>query len=350
MNDMDVQEAKKQFIDFLYTRGVYKRSVSEDLYLTRCPFCGDSRTRYDTGHFYILISPNTDNQMVYYCQRCQEHGKVNDEVIALLDGDDSVRESISYINKHGTRVKSKNDSGKQFLYFDWVIPDGVHGAYQRKIDYIENRLDISLTDDLMKQLKVIVSPYDFLIQNDIKKYTYSSNMMNILERCYVGFLSMGNSHILFRDITDSHEYSWLKYPITKESSHNYVMYSYDTEIDICSDEPLCVNLAEGVMDTIGVKEYFYHGVSTTDISVCGRNFYSAVQRLIAMGLFGENITLNLYLDNDRQYNNNKNTMSISGYIVDTMKALYGKVCVFQNLIGKDFGVKKESIMLDKKIM
>ena len=32
-----------------------------------------------------------------------------------------------------------------FLYFDWVIPDGVHGAYQRKIDYIENRLDIMVS-------------------------------------------------------------------------------------------------------------------------------------------------------------------------------------------------------------
>lgn len=346
---MNIQQAKKQFIDFLYTRDVYSRPVTEDLYLTRCPYCGDSRTRYNTGHFYILIAPETDNQMVFYCQRCQEHGKVNSEVISLLDGDDDLLDAVGYVNKHGKRTKHNQGTDKQFMYFDVCLPDVVNPAYQKKIEYVENRLDIKLTEDVQQKLKVIVSPYDFLIKNEITDLMYKPNMMNILERNYVGFLSTGNSHILFRDITDTYEHPWLKYPITKESRRNYVSYSYASDTDVYSEESHIINLSEGVMDAIGVKEYFHKDHESISIAVCGRNYYAMIRYLISLGLFGMNTTLNLYMDNDKQFNNGRE-MVLPRYLIETTKALFGQVCVFRNLIGKDYGVKKDKIILDKRIL
>lgn len=345
---MDIREAKQQFIDFIYSRPGYKRTVNRNLYLTRCPYCGDSRTDLNTGHLYILVSPEETSRMVFYCQRCQEHGVVGDELVTLLDGDESVRGAVGVINTKGTT--SKKTSSKQFTYFDAILPDEVPPAYTKKIKYIENRLGISITNDLMKKLKIVVSPYDFLIANDIKKTMYKPKMMNILERDYVGFLSTGNSHILFRDIANTHSEPWLKYPITPESKSNHVSFSYDVGVDIFSKDEITVNFSEGVFDAIGVKEYFHKdNPNTVDIAVCGMNYYAMIKYLVHIGLVGSNVSLNMYLDNDKEFNNGKE-WKIPRYMKDVTKALFNRVAVYRNLIGKDYGVKKEEILLDKKLL
>lgn len=345
---MNVVEAKQQFISFLFGRPAYKRAVSHDLYLTRCPFCGDSRTTLNTGHLYILVQPDTNNKMVYYCQKCQEHGIVGSELVTLLNGDESVMSSVLDINKKGTA--SSKSYGGEFKPFNAVIPDIVAPAYVKKIRYIENRLGITIDEQMIQDLRIIVSPYDFLVSNDIKKIQYKWNMMNCLERDYVGFLSTGGSHILFRDITGTYKLPWLKYPIFPESKYNHVLYTMSSVVDVFSRDTVTVNLSEGVMDAVGIKQHFY---STTEhdvnIAVCGRNYYATLKWLVSMGIFGSNVNVNFYLDNDQQYNNGKE-MEIPAILVDRVKALFGEVYTYKNLIGKDFGVTKDKIMRDRRIL
>ena len=345
---MDIVDSKQQFINFLYSRPVYIRAVNHDLYLTRCPFCGDSRSTAHTGHLYILIKPDTNYRMVYYCQKCQEHGTVGHELITMLDGDDDVLNCITNINK--TAVSAPNVKDVGFHSFESVLPDTVGPNYVRKIRYIENRLGISIDDQLRKDLKIIVSPYDFLVANDIKDIRYKKNMMNCLERDYVGFLSTGGSHILFRDVTGTHEFSWLKYPIYPESKYNHVFYSYSGDIDIFTKETTTINLSEGVMDAIGIKQHFYkENCNDVNIAVCGRNYYAIIKWLVSKGIYGSRVDINFYLDNDAQYNNGKE-LRLPDVLIDRTKALFGRVAVHKNLIGKDYGVTRDKIMIDRKLM
>lgn len=350
MISLGIIEAKQEFIDFLYSRPVYIRAVSRDLYLTRCPFCGDSRTTARTGHLYILVKPDTNYKMVYYCQKCQEHGTVGQELVTMLDGNESVLNCVMGINKTAISA-SHTQQEVGFRSFDVSLPDIVAPAYVKKVRYVENRLGISIDKTLMRELKIIVSPYDFLVMNDIKETRYKKNMMNCLERDYVGFLSTGGSHILFRDITDTHEYSWLKYPIFYDSKYNHVFYSYSSgDIDVFDKDPITVNLSEGVMDAIGVKHHFYKDVSNDlNIAVCGRNYYSIIKWLVSIGVFGSQVKLNFYLDNDAQYSNGKE-LALPNALIQRVKALFGQVTTYKNLIGKDYGVAKDKIMLDKRVV
>ena len=59
---MTTREIKEKFISQLYERDIWIRKVSEDQYVTRCPFCGDS-SNPSHGHFYIKLNLN-DNQNI----------------------------------------------------------------------------------------------------------------------------------------------------------------------------------------------------------------------------------------------------------------------------------------------
>lgn len=347
---MTITEAKDAFVHFLFSRPVFTRTVEESrgLYVTRCPFCGDSSTTERTGHLYILVRPDTDFKMVYYCQKCQEHGVVGKRLIAELDGDNSVLDCVTSINKDA--VNEISSRGEEFTTFDVKIPDTVNPAHHRKIEYVEKRLGIPIDNTMRQDMRLITSTYDFFILNEIKKASYKKNMMSIIERDYVGFLSAGGSHILFRDITDTHEFAWLKYPIFRDSLYNHVFYTYAGEIDIFTKDRITVNLSEGVIDALGIK-YHFNVDSKNDINIaaCGRNYYVIIKWLVSKGIYGKNVDVNFYLDNDKEFNNGKD-LPLQKDTIEVTKSLFGKVRRYKNLIGKDYGVPKEKIMLDNRLL
>lgn len=347
---MTITEAKDVFVRFLFSRPVFTRTVEEarGLYVTRCPFCGDSSTTQRTGHLYILVQPDTDFKMVYYCQKCQAHGTVGRRLISKLDGDSSILNCVDSINKEA--VNEIMSRGEEFTTFDVKVPENINPAYYKKIAYVERRLGIDIDDSMRWDMRLIASTYDFFILNNIKKANYKTYMMNLIERDYVGFLSAGGSHILFRDITESHEFPWLKYPIFRESLYNHVFYTYSSEIDIFTEDPITVNLSEGVMDTLGVK-YHFNKDSKNDVNIaaCGRNYYTIIKWLVSKGIYGKNVDVNFYLDNDKEYNNGKE-LPLQKDVIEVTKSLFGNVRKYKNLIGKDYGVPKEKIMLDRKMV
>ena len=95
-----------------------------------------------------------------------------------------------------------------------------------------------------RKMKVITSLRDFLIYNNIRKLTCENYVANYLENNYIGFLSSGNSHILFRDITNKNQIRWYKYPITKESSTNRILNLSINGIEFTGKE---------VYDKLGLK-------------------------------------------------------------------------------------------------
>ena len=350
---MTNKEIKEDFIQALFSRpGIWTRKVNDTEYRTRCPFCGDSMKNPNTGHFYIKVNVNDNYPIQCYCFLCEEGGVLQPSTLSLLDIDDvSLKSEMSTMNKTSDKVDKKGMiNNVEMKTFDYDLPEITLGP---KTKYIEDRLGIhGFQKEEFQKMKVITSLRDFLLTNNIKRITCKTMIANKLEDHYVGFLSYGNSHILFRDITNKEELSWVKYPITPESGANRIFYSMQSEIDLFTSEEIIINLAEGVMDILSASYNLgYNGPNILNICVSGKYYDSLILFLVSMGFVGSNITINIFADNDAVFNNkNQNkTTSLTYYqkMLEKYKCLFGNVYVYYNLKYKDIGCHRDDIKLQK---
>lgn len=350
------EEIKQEFIDFLTNRDVFFKPVHDGWYKTRCPYCGDTEKTLRDGHFYIKINLYDNYAMGFNCFKCGETGVINEETIELMGGDDNLKQDIKILNKKSKRINKKQViSQEKLLYFDfkYSFPDRNKLYQERKLQYIEDRLGIQLSDNDILDFKIITSLSDFLVLNDINWYPFERTILNKIESKYVGFLSNGNSHIIFRDVTDTEKFFTIKYPIKKECMANKIFYSVRGGIDIFTKDDIIINMAEGVMDIMGVVKHFNQNKQNTiNISVTGKYYDVMINRLIQMGLIGSNITINIYSDNDEMFNHNKNyystTIDCYRKTLSKFKPLYNKINIYYNIKAKDFGYPKEKISIIKK--
>lgn len=343
---MNTKEIKQKFIDSLYERGEYIKKVNEIQYRVRCPFCGDSKKNENTGHFYIKVNVDDNYPIVYHCFKCEEEGVVTNEVLSALGIDDvELKESISTMNKHSDNFKAMQFvRGEETIFFPYKRPNANRG---NKITYIENRLGCKLSDDDIDRMKIITSLKEFLILNKINELTCPTSYAYKIEDHYVGFLSFGSAYILFRDITEKEEMRWIKYPISKESMRTKAFYSMESEIDIFTPETIYVNLAEGILDVLSFyKNLGYNLPNALQIAVSGKSYEPILRKLIMMGFVGDNVVLNIFADNDEMFNKkavNPTTVNYFKRRLSKMKHLFKEVNIHYNLIGKDFGVRKDQI-------
>lgn len=347
---MTNKEIKEAFIDSLYSRGEYMRQVNEVQYRTRCPFCGDSRSDLNTGHLYIKINPEDNYPMVYHCFKCEESGIVNDNLLLALGIDDiNLKSSISSLNKTSDKIKGqKYFDDDKIVNFGYKLPEVKD---YKKIEYIEERLKVSITDEDIRKLKIITSLKDFLIYNNIKEITMENYICHNIEKNYVGFLSFGGAYILFRDVSNKQYYKWIKYPVTEESRGCKLFYSIENSIDVFSRENININLSEGVMDILSLyKNLEYNSNNDLNIAVGGKQYLPILNTLSGMGFVGSNINLNIFSDNDVIFNKKaKNPTDVRYFkkLLNRQKYLYGNTNIYYNLIDKDIGVGLNKIALKK---
>ena len=331
--------------------GSYYREVDDRRILIRCPFCGDS-TNPRHAHLYIVLNIENNYNPGYICHKCGEHGAVNEDFLTMLDiANPNLKAELHVLNKTSER-RSHNGYTEEtkMEYFDYKIPMIRRGS---KTAYLEERLGRSFSDQELKDCKVITSLYDFMTQNQIpeNEYRYPAWQMNILERDYLGFLTYGNSHILLRDITNTHDLSWLKYPITLQSAENNVIYTLAAELDPLSPKPIIINICEGVMDIVSVcYNLGYDKPGTLNVCITGNHYEKFILFLINLGLVGSNITINIFADNDAVFNpkaKRKTTLPYFQKVFRKAKYLFGSIYVYYNVIGKDCGVPRDKIRLQK---
>lgn len=347
---MTNKEIKEYIIKCLYDRDDWIKQVTDIEYRTRCPYCGDSANE-NTGHFYIRINPYDNYSIVYNCFKCQESGILTNETLQMLGIDDvNLKSSVLTMNKTSDKLDKKYLLEKdELVTFDYELPTPSRGE---QTTYLENRLGISLTDEDLKNLKVITSVKDFLRFNGIDRITCEPWYLNKLEHHFLGFLSFGNSHILFRDISGKEKIPWVKYPITPKSRENRIFYSIATEMDPFTTDPITINLTEGIMDIISAcYNLGYQKKNTLNIAVTGKHYRSMLLQLVSMGFVGSNITVNLFSDNDEKFNRKQGyeTTTIKYYRkhLHSYSKIFGSINIFYNQIGKDIGVPKNKIILKK---
>lgn len=353
---MNGREFKQKFLIALLSRDEYIRQVSEVQFQTRCPFCGDSQSNLHTGHFYIRCDINDNFPIVYNCFKCPENGVMNRETLEKLGiTDTSIVSSIKDVNKKFVSIDGMNIIiGESFKTFPLSAPDPKHNLW--KVKYIENRLGVKVTRDFAKKTKLITSFKDFIKSNEIQTLNCNPHVAKLFEDDYIGFLSYGNSHILFRDVTERNQYSWLKYPILPKSSSNYVAYSLESVVDIFTDETITINLCEGIFDIISIcYNLGYNKDNCINMCVCGKSYKKIIERLITQGLFGYNVILNIFSDNDKKYNKGKknNYDTTLEYYRKAFKEyliLFKEINVYYNQSSKDCGVKRDQISLKKYLL
>jgi hypothetical protein len=347
---MTNKEIKLAFIDSLYGRGEYIRQVNDIQYRTRCPFCGDSKSNLNTGHLYIKINPDDNYPMVYHCFKCEESGVVDDNLLLALNiGDINLKSNITTLNKTSDRIKGQKFlTDDEVINFNYKLPEVKD---YNKIKYIEDRLGCNLSIEDIEKFKIITSLRDFLICNNIKEITMENYICHNIEKNYVGFLSFGGAYILFRDITNTQQYRWIKYPTTNDSRGCKLFYSISNSIDVFTKDNININLSEGVLDILSAyKNLNYNNSNDLDIAVCGKQYLYVLNTLSSMGFIGSNINLNIFSDNDEVFNNKNNKPTNIEYfkkLLHKNKYLYNSTNIYYNLIDKDIGVSKDKIKLKK---
>jgi hypothetical protein len=347
---MTNREIKLAFIDSLYGRGEYIRQVNDIQYRTRCPFCGDSKSNLNTGHLYIKINPDDNYPMVYHCFKCEESGVVDDNLLLALNiGDINLKSNITTLNKTSDRIKGQKFlTDDEVINFNYKLPEVKD---YNKIKYIEDRLGCNLSIEDIEKFKIITSLRDFLICNNIKEITMENYICHNIEKNYVGFLSFGGAYILFRDITNTQQYRWIKYPTTNDSRGCKLFYSISNSIDVFTRDNININLSEGVLDILSAyKNLNYNNSNDLDIAVCGKQYLYVLNALNSMGFVGSNINLNIFSDNDEIFNNKNNNPTNIEYfkkLLHKNKYLYNSTNIYYNLIDKDIGVAKDKIKLKK---
>lgn len=340
---MSNRDTKIRLINALLSRNVFIRKVNDVEYQTRCPYCGDTQKNFNDGHLYIKINPNDNLPIVYNCFKCPAHGVLKYDDLELLGVEDvSFKQDMQSLNKSADKFSSYDYQVKD-LFFEYKIPE-INGI--KKIVYIEDRLGIQLSNDDIKNTKIITSLKDFLLLNDINYVTCKPNFAKLLDRDYVGFLNNNNSYILFRDITNSNKISWFKYPITNESKGQRNFYSISSEIDLYTKDKITINLSEGIMDCLSIAYNIHENKldNSLNIAICGKFYVNVIKYLIGMGFVGNNICMNIYSDNDHT-----DDTSIEYYrkVFKRFSFLFGELNVYYNMLSKDCGVPKNNILLQK---
>ena len=344
------RETKLKIIDALFGREEWTKQVNSVEYRTRCPYCGDSLNE-NTGHLYIRIDPDDNLPIVFHCFKCEESGVLRAETLAMMDINDvGLKSELATLNKTADKLDGKNISqDKEMLYFDFQLPDIRLG--DEKIKYVENRLGVKIPEEDYEKIKIIPSLYDFLRLNDITVSPLRKYQMDRIDDHYVGFLSYGNSHILFRDISNKEDIRWIKYPILPDSQRNRLFYTISGSIDIFTNETITINLSEGVMDILSVYYNLgYDKDNTMNIAVSGKYYEAIMLFLIDSGLVGSNIIVNIFADNDAVFGKKGKTSNSTtiGYYRKTFKyykCLFKEVNIYYNTIGKDVGVPRDKISL-----
>lgn len=319
--------------------------VSDTQIIMRCQLCGDSKYDLNKKRFGVKININDDSEPIMFnCFNCGASGVLTPSVLRSFHIHDLTLSSglISYnktsVSKYNKKMGITNNN------FKFTPPRPLNTSSNvAKKKYIEGRLGIALTVDELLSLKAVFSLQQFLNSNDINSITTPINRCKEIEMDYVGFLTVNNEFIIYRDITNKHKLRYDKYSIYRNIDNTRKFYSIPTKINMLTTETIYINIAEGVFDILGV---YYH-IKDKDMSnniyaaVTGSAYIQVIKYFLKLGLIGNNIVINIFSDNDKSPYYYKK-------LIDEISPWVKEINLLYNNKGHDFGVHKDKIEVIKK--
>lgn len=307
--------------------------------LKRCHICGDSRDPSD-AHMYIGLK---NGSIVYNCFKCNAGGYVDSVFLRNMDCYDP---NIIYLCQEQNKASASSNSSysgilRKYNARKLMIPISTNEFAMKKIDYIFNRLGYPIDQSFISNFKIILNLKEFLVFNGITKYTRDPNMVDLIDKFFVGFLSMDNRYVILRRLVPEGklpsyiDYRYINYNIF---GGNDGMKYYTIPTMINTLMPINIHIAEGVFDIISIYLNLPHTGNDIYAAVNGKTYVSIIKYFMMIyGFMGFN--LHIYPDAD-----------VSDYemvkIKNELSMFNIKIFVHRNKsIGeKDYGVSPDRII------
>lgn len=315
----------------------------------RCPECGDSIHK-TSAHFYINV-PDGETPLLYYCHKCNCGGIISYK--KLIEWGIYTPEVAQFVYDYGI-LTSKNKKFRNYsnhITYNLVnTKTTLDDKTEFKRQYICNRLGINLSYQDLINLKIVLNLKDLLSENRITKITRYDNIVNDLDREFIGFLSIDNAFLNMRRTCEegivykSIDKRYINYSIFDKKDTNQRFYTIPTMIDINTPNRIKLNIAEGPFDILSVYYNVRHCESGIYTCIAGNNYISVIMYFLTE-IKLPNTEIHLYTDNDR-YGTVDKAKYIMSSIPDPTIPFYLHHNSFEG--EKDFGVPvnriKESIL------
>ena len=308
----------------------------------RCRFCGDSQKDNSARHLYISVYGDVP---MYNCFHCPAHGVLTDEVLKqMLPNFNSSDIEMFTALRENNKIQSKmlkqmmNKNHKYNIANNYVTPNDV------KLYYINNRLGLNLSYQDLLDDKIVLNLWDLLDSNHITEYTRYENAIDELDRNSIGFLSIDNSYVTLKNLMYGKSSKYLNnrynvYCLFKNPVKAKKIYCIPTKINMVSNVPVKVHIAEGQFDILSVFYNLCAGdrIQNVYAAICGKS-YSSVMSMFLRDIGLMNIEFHIYLDND-----------IKRYELDGVQRISKELDIdtylHRNIYPgeKDFGVKLDHI-------
>lgn len=340
---MNISGIKGNLITAIEELPVWSVNGARTQWTIRCPFCGDSIKSLDHGHFSILIDPSEDVPILYHCFKCGEGGMFTEDVanMADIDLDDALRTSMRQFNRQLRKVNRYVDKHGNKPY---VIPYFSQSAdHQRKLDYISQRLGLTITYELAKELNIILDIFEFMQCNKIDSIPFMSfKHLAFLNYNYIGFLSSNKNQIINRCIVNNKGYErYYKVVIDPMNYSSNKYFNLPSKLDLMYTHPLDIHIAEGIIDILSVKLNLEHDdTPALYYAGCGFNYGSVIRYLIYNGI-NTDLHLHIYSDNDKTDKDHERY-----FMQQNVAPWLDHITIHRNQYPeeKDYGVPKEHII------
>lgn len=281
----------------------------------RCHICGDSRDP-SAAHMYIGLRP--DGKIAYNCFKCNAGGLVTRQFLKdLACYDENLIVMCETQNKsNGDSKAAYSGSLGRINFRKLLMPVSTNEFAMKKLNYISNRFGMRFNAQDAARFKIILNLKDFLDLNGIDRYTRHPDMVDALDKFFIGFLSMDNRYVMMRRLVPEGklpefiDHRYVVYNISGSQTTGIKYYAVPNIIDVT--KPLEIHMAEGSFDILSA--YFFvapMGVNAAFIAIGGKAYENAVKFLLSQyGFIG--FTLHLYADadvNDRMFVNIKNMLA-----------------------------------------
>ncbi len=339
------QETKRIIYNALKDNPEVKVSSSMQLE-TKCFLCGDSKKNPNKKRLGIKCNFNDpDEPVLFNCFNCGAHGIFTVDMLHQMNiVDKELDSALRHMNNNilkddGTKRVNKYKNTKE-VQVDFA-PLYKKDTTVSKIKYLYNRVGYQIPIEDFNRLKIIFDLIDFL---KVNKVNPNNEYVNILSKDYIGFLSVNNEYIIFRDITDKHKMRYVKYNIFNVFDNTNSFYAIKNSVDLLTEGDINISIAEGAFDIIGLYCNIFNRDITNNICIasCNGSFSAPIRHYIGKGIVGSNVKINCYQDNDTKLNFKKIREEFKPYIMKS-----SNFSVYYNSLYKDFGVPKEKILIDK---
>lgn len=282
----------------------------------RCPFCGDSQKDMRDAHFYIGLQTQYDNERYqappkYHCFLCNKGGTLTGNLLLEMLDYSVDDESIIYeLNVAANKFKNKRTATSKIKKYNYTTIGCCENSKLdiEKLDYINNRLGIKLTIEQALKDKIVFNLLYFLYYNGINKVNVSDAELNAISKYFIGFLSIDNSFIIFRNCSgkkmelESLKKRYKKYQIIGDEDDISLIkyYCLPSIINPMSMDPVNIHVAEGPFDILSICYNLNNNNRNNQvyISAGGKGYFGAVKAVIDILKLSPNLNIHIYPDND----------------------------------------------------